>query len=110
MRIINKGENVIIRRNLQKADGSNLLLSEITSLSVSIIQDGAVIETLTYPSTYLRQGQSTNQLELEISTTNSNKFKVGKVSLKYTIVFANAEFTGEGTQKDIIEEPILNIK
>lgn len=110
MRVIQKGENVIIRRNLLKADGSALLLAQITSLSVAIIQDGYVIETLTYPGTHIRQGESTSQLELEISTTNSNKFKKGKVNLKYTLIFANIEFEAEGIQKDIIEENVLNVK
>ena len=110
MRVINKGENVIIRRNLLKADGSNLLLSETTSLTVDVIQNGYVIESYTYPSTYLRQGESTNQMELEISTTISNQFKKDKVSLKYTLIFANAEFSGEGVQKDIIEENALIVK
>lgn len=110
MRLINKGENVLIRRNLQKADGSNLLLSEVSSIVAAITQDGYVIDTLSYPSTYLRQGDSTSQLELEITTATSDRFKPGKVIVKYTIIFANPEFEGEGIQKDIIVEHTLNVK
>lgn len=110
MRVINKGENVIIRRNLLKSDGTALLLSTVSSLSVNLVQDGVVVEAYTYPSTYLRQGTSTSQLELEISTAVSNSFKKGKVTMKVTITFANVEFDAEGLQRDIIEEAILNVK
>ena len=110
MRVINKGENVLIRRNLKKADGTDLLLADISSLTVAIIQDGYVIEQLAYPSAYLRQGESTSQLELEISTTISGNFKTGKVTLKYTVVFPNTDFDAEGIQKDIVEEQALTVK
>ena len=110
MKVIQKGENVIIRRNLLKADESALLLADITSLTVDIKQGGDVIDTLTYPGAYIRQGESTSQVEIEISTTNSNKFKAGKVSLRYTIIANNADFSGEGTQKDIIQEDVLSVQ
>ena len=109
MKRINSGENVLIRRNLEKADGTVLLLSSLSTFTAEVMQNGSVIETLTYPSARLRQGTTTSQAEVEINTTTSNKFKRGRVSIRWTLVAANALFTSETTQKDIIIEDILDV-
>jgi hypothetical protein len=111
MRTIFKGENVIFQRNLKKADGSPLLYADVSTLTVALIQNGEVIETLTKGvGAYIRQGDTTSQLEYEISTTTSNKFSRGRVMAKYTLIYTNAEFSGEGTQKASPEEWILVVK
>lgn len=110
MKIIAKGENALIRRNLKKADGTALLLSDLTTRTAELIQNGVVIESLTYPSARLRQGTSTSQIEYEINTTTSNLLRKGRVAIRWTFIGANALFTSEGVQKDIITEDVLDVK
>jgi hypothetical protein len=106
---ITAGENAIIRRNLEKADGTALLLSSLTSLTAEIMQNGVVIESLTYPAAKLRQGATTSQIELEINTTVSVRFKKGRVSVRWTIVASSAVFTAEGSQKNIKSQDVLDV-
>jgi hypothetical protein len=106
---ITTGENAIIRRNLLKADGTVLLLSSLTSLTAEIMQNGVVIESLSYPVAKLRQGASTSQIELEINTTTSAKFKKGRVNVRWTIVASSAVFTSEGSQKNIKSQEVLDV-
>lgn len=109
MKRIAQGENAIVRRNLLKADGTALLLSTLTLLRAEIIQSGTVIETNTYPSAKLRQGGSTSQAELEVTTDISAKFKKGRASIRWTIQANSAVFTAEGIQKDIISEDVFDV-
>ena len=106
---IEKGENALIRRDLKKVDGTDLLLSTLTTFTAEILQNGKVIETLTYPSTKLRQGSTTSQAELEITTTVSNQFRKGKVCVRWTLVAPSTVFTDEDIQKDIITEEVLDV-
>lgn len=110
MKIIARGENALIRRNLEQVDGTDLLISTLTTLSVEIIQFGNVIETITYPHNKLRIGSSDSQAELEITTDISAQFSVGRVSARWTVIGESAIFTAESIQKDIITEDILDVK
>lgn len=110
MKRVNKGENVLLKRNLKKVDGTDLLISEVSSISVDVMQRGIIVESYTYPSTFLYQGENDHQVILEISTTISNSFIHGEVIASWTILAGNLDFEGEGIQKDIIEEKILFIK
>lgn len=109
MKRIAQGENALIRRNLLKADGTALLLSTLTLLKAEILQNGSVIETLTYPVAKLRQGATTSQAELEVNTTVSASFKKGRVAIRWTIQATSAIFSAEGIQKDIITEDVLDV-
>lgn len=73
------------------------------------MQNGTVIETVTYPSAKLRQGGSTSQAELEVVVATSLKFKKGRVSVRWTVTAASAIFTSDLIQKDIITEDILEV-
>lgn len=110
MRIINKGENIIIRRNLKQANGDELPLSNVESLKLEILQSGTLVERLEYPSQFLRLGELSNQIEIEVSTSVSNRFRKGRVTFKYEITVQNDDFAGEGIQKDVIEEAVLVVK
>lgn len=110
MKIIAKGENALIRRNLKKADGTALLLSSLTTFTAELMQGGNVIELVTYPSAKLRQGATTSQGEYELNTTISNTLKKGRVSIRWTFIANNVLFTAEGIQKDIITEDVLDVK
>jgi hypothetical protein len=110
LKIIARGENALIRRNLEQVDGTDLLLNTLTTLTVEIIQFGNVIETLTFPHDKLRIGSSDSQAELEVSTDVSAQFVAGKVSARWTVIGESDIFTAEGIQKDIITEDILDVK
>lgn len=92
-----------------KADGTSLLLANVSELTAEIIQKGEVKEMLTYPSSKLREGTSTSQIELELSTDVSATLQKGRVTVRWTIVGANALFQHEGIQKDIITEDVLTV-
>lgn len=110
MKLITKGENAIIRRNLEKADGSDLMADDLTTISVDIIQNGNTLETLSYPTPKLRKGTVDWQVDLEISTDISNQFTTGKVVARWTLIGSSAIFTAEAIQKVIIIEDILDVK
>jgi hypothetical protein len=109
MKRIAKGENAIVRRNLLKADGTPLLLSTLSTLTAEIIQSGLILETNTYPSAKLRQGGSTSQAELEVTTNISDMFLKGRVAIRWTIVAPSLIFTVEDIQKDIITEDVFDV-
>lgn len=109
MKRIAQGENALIRRNLLKADGTALLLSSLTLFTAEIIQKGIVIETNTYPEDKLRQGSTTSQAELEVTTDISDLFRKGRVAIRWTIEANSALFSSEGIQKDIITEDVLDV-
>lgn len=109
MKRIAQGENALIRRDLKKSDGTALLLSTLTTFTAEIIQGGNVIELLTYPSAKLRQGTTTSQAELEVTTDVSAKFRKGRVEVRWTLIAPSVIFTSEDIQKDIITEDILDV-
>lgn len=110
MKRIGQGENALIRRFLKKADGTDLLLSELTLLRAEVMQKGNVMETLTYPTAKIRQGSTNYQVEVEIDTTLSEQFAKGRVSIKWTLEADSLLFSAEGIQRDVIEEDILDVK
>jgi hypothetical protein len=110
MKRIAQGENVLIRRNLKKVDGGDLLLTNVATLQAEIIQEGSVIEILSFPSPRLRQGLLPNQAELEIVTDTSNRFKKGRVAIRWTIICDSNIFLAERIQKDIITEDVLDVR
>jgi hypothetical protein len=110
MKRIAQGENVLVRRDLKRVDGSDLLLIHVAILQAEIIQEGSVIEILSYPSPRLRQGLLPNQVELEIVTDTSNRFKKGRVAIRWTIVCDSTLFLAERIQKDIITEDVLDVR
>ena len=109
-RIINKGENFIEVRDLKQANGSPLLLSDVESITVQLIQ-GLFIQEYTYPSAALRTGDTTSQVELEVTTIISNKLVPGNVNLIWKVKKIESEFEIEGSQLDIIPEiNIITVK
>ena len=107
---IKKGENALITRFLKNKDKTDFNLTSFSALTVSLIQNGRVLTTYTYPSTYLRAGAAANELELEVTTAISDTFKGGKVLAKYDFVVPDAEFAEASTYKDIITEEILLVE
>lgn len=106
---IAKGENFLVRFNLKQKDGTALLLSSLTSMSVDILQNSKVIESLTYPSANLRQGETTSQAEVEVRTVTSNKFSKGNVFLKTTIVAPDSDFDTEEAQTKVDERVVAQV-
>ncbi len=105
---LKKGENAVIKRLLKQRDGSDFARTEFTTLAVELIQSGQLIQSYAYPSTYLRAGTASNEIELEITTTISALFSSGNVVAKYTFAGSDAEFDG-GVFTIIITEEILAV-
>jgi hypothetical protein len=110
MKQINRGENALIQRDLKKLDATPLLLTEVDSVVAEVIQNGNVIETLSYPSPRLRQGSTPSQVILEIITTISQLFTRGIVELRWTIIGDHAMYTAEGKKTNIIVEQVLDVR
>lgn len=107
---IKTGENFIVRLDLKDKDGSNLLLSSLVSMGVDVKQNGSVLESMTYSSTNLRQGETTSQAEIEVRTTTSAKFKKGNVYLKVTVVAPDSDFDTESNQTKIEEILVAQVE
>jgi hypothetical protein len=107
---IKKGENALINRFLKKKDETNFLRSEFSTLSVRLIQKGRVIETYTFPSTYLRAGTANNEIVIEVTTAVSNKFSAGKVVAEYTFTVPDFDFAEDDSYVDIISEEVLDVE
>lgn len=109
---IKQGENALLTKFLKKKDKSDFARSLFSSMTLDLIQKGAVIQTYTFvdsPVSYLRAGVATNEVIIEISTTVSAKFSGGKVIGKFTILVPDASLV-EGTFKNIITEELLNVE
>ena len=110
------GENLIWRGNLIQKDGSAILLATggpsggAVEASVDLIQNGKVLESLTYPSANFRQGETTSQLEYEIIRSISNLFTKGNVTIKVTVTVSDSDFDTESVQKKVYEKLIANVK
>lgn len=105
-----KGENAIVRINLTQADGTTALLySDCLLIKAEVIQLGRVLVTyIAGTDAEIRQGATTSQVEIEIKKAVTESFIAGtKVQLKLYIETANAEFSVDGEQSDIMIEDIF---
>lgn len=105
------GENILLRRNLQKADNTALLLSETSNISATLIQAKKTVKKWVYGTdNELRQGQSTSQVELELLSTVTSGLAVGEALLKWEIKLPDAAFVVETKQVQIITEQITVVQ
>jgi hypothetical protein len=110
MKRITAGENVLFKRDLKKADGSDLLLADLLSVEIEIYQGGSVLIKYAYGTDgQLRAGDTPHQIILEITPGLSDTLKQGKVAAKWTLKGENALFT-DGVQVDIIREELLDVR
>lgn len=116
MSIIKIGENAIIKRNLFASDGTTpLLLSSLALLHAQVIQNGRVLATYIYLPTpnpvhpEIRQGTSTSQIEVEITTALSEDFREGAVTMKLIMEQVNGEHEVDGELRDIDEFEIFTV-
>lgn len=103
-----KGENSLLRKQLKRADGTDLNISSILDASVKIEQYGVELKKYTLGvDGELREGSLPNELELEITKVVSETLPVGRLKLIYTIEVANSDFETESRQIDIFTETLL---
>lgn len=107
---IKAGENFLVRFNLLKKDGSALVIAtDLISAVAEIKQNGKIIETLTYPAANLRVGETSNQLEIEVTQATSDLFTGGDITVKITVVATDAEFDTEEEQKKVYEKLVAKV-
>ena len=101
--ILIKGENALVKQNLLASDGTTpVLLSSLTYLSAQVIQFRRVLASYVYGTdAEIRQGDSTSQVEVEISEALSATFKEGLVTVRLTMDQADADFDVSGELRDI---------
>lgn len=117
MAILKKGENALIRRNLLAVNGTTpILLSSLVFLHAHIIQYGRLFATFTYLPTpspvqnEIRQGESTSQIEVEITKELSLLFREGAVTMKLIMEQTDASFETDGELRDIDEFEIFQVE
>jgi hypothetical protein len=106
-----RGENYLVRIDMLQSDGETpLLLSACESISVKVIQGSVTLASYVYGTDpEVRQGESTSQLEVEITKAVSQKFRTGSVYLKLTVQETDAEFVVDEVHRDIDLIEILDV-
>ena len=108
---IYSGENVIVKINLLQGDGATpLLLSSLQSLVVKIKQSTTLATYTLGTNEQVRQGDSTSQVEIEITQALSDTLKKGQVYAQLEMQIANAEFEVDTYQKDISIVEIFKVQ
>ncbi len=105
-----KGENILIRRDIKDNLGNPIPLEIFSSIQVFLEKKlGTILQTYSYPSDNLREGENNSQLELEITSAISSTLPVGDIFLKYVFKKSDLEFETEQILTDIIREQILEV-
>jgi len=100
---------MMVRINLLKKDGTPLVIStDVNTATCKLKQNGNVIETYSYPSDYLRVGETTNQLELEITSAITATFSKGPVFV-FTEVNADDSDFDEALTQDKKNETLVAV-
>lgn len=111
MLTLTKGENAIIRRNLLDAEGNPLLLSSLQSITLRLRTiKSAVFLEYTYPSTNLRQGTTTSQLEFELIVSVSSGLPAGYITLEIELQKTDSDFQTDLYQTDILQETAVVVQ
>lgn len=95
METINRGENKQVQIALFQVNGTDpLLVADLHSLNVKIMQFGKIIESYEYPEAGILEASGTSEVTLEIIPSISLQFVEGTVILKVTTQTADASFEG----------------
>lgn len=108
------GENPLITRALKQSDGvTDLLLSEISVMTVQLIQDDVVKKTWTYenPDEFTNglQQSGSSEVEIEIEVATSETLEVGEAIMRWDISVINPLFFVSGLARSIVDEELLNV-
>jgi hypothetical protein len=111
MATLKKGSNRICTFTLYASDGSTPApVSGFASIVAMVIQFRRVVASYTLGTdTEIREGSSTNIVEVEIDTALSATFKEGVVSVKLLLDTTDADFTEDGFQRCIPEEDAFTV-
>ena len=114
------GENALITRNLKQANGTDeLLIADIISMTVELIQDDLVKKTWTFEqnddgesddewSTGFRQSD-VSQVQIELLVATSATLEAGTASLRWIISAVNPEMFVSGQQTSITDEDVFEV-
>lgn len=112
---IYRGENRIFARTLFLADGvTSLPVANLAGARVILMQGGRAVtggEFILGTDDEIREGSAANVLEYEMTSTVSSALKPGTLSLRWTLLVTDAEFTEEagGTFIDVTIEEVATI-
>jgi len=111
MSTITRGENSIIQRNLFYSNGTTpLLLADLETITAEIVQYDVVLATYVYETDpEIRQGTSASNIEIEVTTEVSQKFKEGPVYIRLTMEMTDAEYEVDLELKDIDKFEIFTV-
>jgi hypothetical protein len=106
-----RGANRICTFTLYASDGSTPApVSGFAAIVAVVIQFRKVVATYELGTdTEIREGSSTNIVEVEIDTTLSASLKEGVVSVKLLLDTTDADFTEDGFQRCIPEEDAFTV-
>lgn len=101
-----RGANKICEFTLFETDGTTPKpVSDFVSVVAYVRQYGRVLATYTLGGdNEIREGSSSNIVEVEIDTALSDKFREGSVTVKLRLDETDADFTEDGFHRCIPEE------
>lgn len=101
--IIHKGANYLVSKTLKFSDGSQLLVSALSSATVELIQSDSVVETATYGTdAWLAKGASDEliyTLRRSVTATLATKTPI---VLRWTFTIADSDFSADSSVREAI--------
>lgn len=107
---IHRGENLIIRIVLTQQNGNPLNLSDLISLKAEIVQlRRTVVTYILGEDAEIREGNTANEVEIELIKAVTSKLRFYPVSVKLTIEAPNAEFEVDPYQVDVAWSDLFDV-
>jgi hypothetical protein len=109
---VTKGENLLIRKTLLKADGTALLYTDLSNSDTKInvyFQKSLIISYSKGTSTEIRQGTTTSQLEFELTKAFTSTL-LGEYVIEYIFQVANTDFDVDLVQVNISSQELEVVK
>lgn len=112
LQTLHKGESQLIEVEMIQSDGSDLNFSDLeTGTKIEFYQNKSLLKTLLLADNELRQGETLNDLEVEIKADVSELFSKGySVFIRVYLVATNSDYTASANQQtDIKTYRIANV-
>lgn len=110
MKTLRKGENALFILIFTNENGVEINYDDMAEFEVTFVQGDAIVQTYTKSDNHIRKGGEDYEVEVELTTTLSNLFVIGKpVSLKFKISVSDDDFDVDSNAVDIIEKKYFNV-
>jgi hypothetical protein len=97
------GETWKITGTLTDSEGSNIIFTDLVSMSVNIFDERGVSNTYTISDGDIVVGSTTSSYSLEISASDTSNYSEGIIKGMFTFSFPSSDFTGDATDKICVD-------